>query len=238
VHQISAGRSLKFTLCSLISLLFSSQLFAQSPAITSISPSSAPVGAAVTITGTNFGSAQGTSTVVFNGNAAVTIGSWSATAIVATVPTGATTGNVVVTVSGTASNGVALTIIPLPSRPGGSTLDTSNSLVTDLVGLFIMNEESGTSDEDLVDSQAANFAGGSQPTWNTGDPSIVFNGGSSLNSYVDAGTDLTFDKLTVNQMTVVAAYTSTLLRLPAFVKRTTTTQRILDLFSDGTARER
>ena len=58
------------------------------------------VGASVTITGANFGSTQGTSTVTFNGTAATTITSWSATSIVATVPTGATTGNVVVNASG------------------------------------------------------------------------------------------------------------------------------------------
>ena len=65
------------------------------------------VGASVTITGTSFGSTQGSSTVKFNGTAVTTIGSWSATSIVATVPTGATTGNVVVNVSGVTSNGVS-----------------------------------------------------------------------------------------------------------------------------------
>ena len=119
------------------------------------------------------------------------------------VPTGATTGNVVVTVSGVASNGVAMTIVN-PYRPVGSLLDVNNSLAANLAGLFIMNEGSGTSDKNLVDSQLSNFSGGSQPTWNTSDPSIVFNGGSSLNSYADAGTDLTFDQLTTSKMTVVA----------------------------------
>ena len=76
-----------------------------SPSITSLNPTSGIVGTAVTITGTNFGSTQGTSTVTFNGTAA-TITTWSATSIATTVPTGATTGNVVVTVGGIASNGV------------------------------------------------------------------------------------------------------------------------------------
>jgi hypothetical protein len=73
--------------------------------ISSLSPTSGAVGTAVTITGTNFGSSQGTSTVTFNGVAA-TATSWSATSIATTVPSGATTGNVVVTVGGVASNGV------------------------------------------------------------------------------------------------------------------------------------
>jgi len=84
---------------------------AATPSITSLSPTSGAVGASVTITGTNFGSTPGTSTVKFNGTTATTIGSWSATSIVATVPTGATTGNVVVTVSGVASNGSSFTVV-------------------------------------------------------------------------------------------------------------------------------
>jgi hypothetical protein len=85
------------------------------PSITSLSPSSGPVGTSVTITGANFGATQGTSTVKFNGTSA-TPTSWSATSIVATVPTGATTGSVVVTVGGVASNGVGFTVgIPTPS---------------------------------------------------------------------------------------------------------------------------
>src|SRR5207247_10146654 len=78
------------------------------PSISSLSPSSGAVGASVTIAGGNFGSTQGTSAVTFNGTVA-TPASWSATSIVAPVPAGATTGNVVVTVSGVASAGVTFT---------------------------------------------------------------------------------------------------------------------------------
>ena len=81
------------------------------PSITSLSPTSGAVGTSVTITGTSFGATQGTSTVTFNGTAATTT-SWSATSIVAPVPSGATTGNVVVTVGGQASNGVSFTVAP------------------------------------------------------------------------------------------------------------------------------
>jgi hypothetical protein len=81
------------------------------PNIGSLSPTSGAVGASVTITGANFGDMQGTSTVTFNGTAA-TPTSWSATSIVVPVPAGATTGNVVVTVAGVASNGVVFTIPP------------------------------------------------------------------------------------------------------------------------------
>ena len=51
----------------------------------------------------------GHSTVTFNGTAAAPA-SWSGTSIVVPVPSGATTGNVVVTVGGEASNGVSFTV--------------------------------------------------------------------------------------------------------------------------------
>src|SRR5713101_5354299 len=94
--------------------IFAGVAQAAAPTISSLSPSSGAVGASVTITGTNFGSTQGTSTVKFNGTSASAT-SWSATSIVATVPSGATTGNVVVTVSNKASNGVTFTVVPAPN---------------------------------------------------------------------------------------------------------------------------
>src|SRR6185437_9647802 len=76
-----------------------------SPTIANLSPSQGLIGTPVTITGTNFGSSQGSSTVTFNGTTAVP-SSWSPTSIVVPVPAGATTGNVVVTANGVASNGL------------------------------------------------------------------------------------------------------------------------------------
>lgn len=81
------------------------------PNISSLSPSSGPVGTAVTITGTNFGATQGSNKVTFNGTT-VTPTSWSATNIVAPALSG---GNVVVTVYGVASNGAAFTVTSTPS---------------------------------------------------------------------------------------------------------------------------
>ena len=85
------------------------------PTITSLSQNAGTVGASITITGTNFGTAQGSSTVTFNGTAAAAASAWSATSITVTVPVGATTGNVVVTVSGQASNGSPFTIVLPPT---------------------------------------------------------------------------------------------------------------------------
>src|SRR4029077_11490584 len=72
------------------------------------------VGSSVVIIRRNFGSPQGPSTVKFNGVTATATAS-SATSITAIVPTGATTGNVVVTVGGVPSNGVSFTVTPQPS---------------------------------------------------------------------------------------------------------------------------
>jgi hypothetical protein len=73
------------------------------PTITNISPTSGPVGTSVTITGTNFAS---NATVSFNGTAATSVTFTSPTSLTATVPAGATTGPITVTVgseSGTSS---------------------------------------------------------------------------------------------------------------------------------------
>jgi RHS repeat-associated protein len=82
---------------------------APGPTISSLNPTAGPVDTSVTITGTNFGTAQGWSIVTFNGIAALAT-SWSNTSITAMVPSGATTGNVVVTVVGFSSNGVNFTV--------------------------------------------------------------------------------------------------------------------------------
>lgn len=79
------------------------------PTISSLSPTSGEIGISVTITGTNFGTSQGSSTVTFGGVAANAT-SWSSTQIVATVPDGTVSGNVIVTVVGVASNGVNFTV--------------------------------------------------------------------------------------------------------------------------------
>jgi hypothetical protein len=86
------------------------------PTIISLTPSSGGVGISVTIAGTNFGATQGTSVVTFNGMVA-TVSSWSAGSIVATVPLMATTGPVIVTVAGVASNGMTFTVTN-PSNGG------------------------------------------------------------------------------------------------------------------------
>ena len=99
--------------------------------VATLSPTSGTVGTSVTITGTNFGATQGSSTVTFNGTAA-TATTWSSTSIAVTVPAGATTGNVVVTVGGRASSGVNFTvttsIVSVSVYPKRSAIPVSQTL--------------------------------------------------------------------------------------------------------------
>ena len=83
------------------------------PTVTSFSPTSGGVGAAVAITGTHF---PGATQVQFNGSSAAAYAVDSATRITATVPIGATTGAIKVTTpSGTATSALPFTVIPAPS---------------------------------------------------------------------------------------------------------------------------
>src|SRR5262249_38060523 len=79
------------------------------PVITQLSPVSGPVGTSVTITGDNFGATRANGRVTFNGNEATIITSWTARSIVAVVPPGTTTGDVVVQ-AGVPSNSAQFTI--------------------------------------------------------------------------------------------------------------------------------
>jgi hypothetical protein len=99
-----------------VSLIFfcCDRVHAQAPTITGISPTSGPVGSPVAITGTNFGTSQGSSTVSLNGKNAVAT-AWSSTSITAIVPSGAASGAFSVTVSGHAANSSTFTVTGLPS---------------------------------------------------------------------------------------------------------------------------
>lgn len=116
------------------------------PTITNLDPPSGPVNWPVTITGTNFGT-QGT--VTFNGTAA-TPTNWTSTSINTTVPAGATTGPVVVTVGGAASNGVTFTVIPPPTL---ISLTPPSAHITDPVTI------AGTNFLDTQSSSTVSFNG-------------------------------------------------------------------------------
>ncbi|MCU0420692.1 MAG: FG-GAP-like repeat-containing protein [Cyclobacteriaceae bacterium] len=87
------------------------------PAITSFTPTSGPIGATVTITGTNFGTTPANNTAAFNGTTAVVTAS-TTTSITTSVPTGGTTGKITVTVNGnTATSATDFTVTTLANQP-------------------------------------------------------------------------------------------------------------------------
>jgi len=109
------------------------------PTVSSVSPNSGPIGTTVTITGSNFGAVQGA--VSFNGTAAA-VKSWSPSGILAAVPTGATSGNIVVTAGGVQTKGVNFTALP-------SALPTATQVVTAIENVnnyWIANNAPGNAD--------------------------------------------------------------------------------------------
>ena len=90
---------------------------AAAPAITAVSATTGSIGSQVVISGSGFGATQGGSAVLLNG-AAVTINSWSDTSITISIPAGATTGPMLVSVAPSMndSNAVRFTVTtqPLP----------------------------------------------------------------------------------------------------------------------------
>jgi photosystem II stability/assembly factor-like uncharacterized protein len=115
------------------------------PTISSITPSSGSIGSGVTINGTNFGTSQGTSTVKF-GTTTASVTSWTATQIIATVPS-ITAGSYtisVITTAGTANSStqysVSSTTYPDP-LPALYKTTVSGTITTGTVDYMV--EENG-----------------------------------------------------------------------------------------------
>jgi len=90
---------------------------APAPVITAVSATTGSIGSQVVISGTGFGGLQGGSAVLLNG-AAVTINTWSGTSISITIPAGASSGLMLVSIAPSMndSNAVRFTVTsqPLP----------------------------------------------------------------------------------------------------------------------------
>lgn len=88
------------------------------PQITGVSATNGSIGSQVVISGSGFGSSQGSNSVLLN-DSPVTVNSWSATSISTTIPTGATSGYLIVLLSPSmlTSNAIyyTITLQPLPS---------------------------------------------------------------------------------------------------------------------------
>ena len=127
------------------------------PTITNLSTTSGVVGTTVTITGTGFGGSQGSSTVTFNGAPAIST-TWGSKSIIVTVPAAATTGNVIVTVNGGASNGVPFSVLP-----NITSLSTSSGIAGTVVTV------SGSGFGSLQGASSVTFGGtpGSPTNWSS-----------------------------------------------------------------------
>src|SRR5260370_2444431 len=90
---------------------------ALAPVITAVSAITGSIGSQVVISGSGFGAPQGGSAVLLNG-AAVTVNTWSGTSLSITIPTGATSGPLLVSVAPSMndSNAIRITVTsqPLP----------------------------------------------------------------------------------------------------------------------------
>jgi CHU_C Type IX secretion signal domain/IPT/TIG domain len=107
------------------------------PTITSFAPFSGPVGTTVTITGTNFSATAASNTVKFNGTTAAVSAS-STTSITTTVPAGATTGQITVTVAGNiAASAASFTVTP--SSPNITSFNPSSGQVGTAVTIIGIN---------------------------------------------------------------------------------------------------
>jgi len=151
-------------LLSLVSiiLLTRASLFA-APVISNLNPTSGATGTSVVITGTGFGSSQGTSTVKF-GVVTATVTNWSntGTSITANVPAGLANGSqtAVVNVDGVNSNGSNFTV----TNPAIDHLSINSAPVDQEITIY-----------------GANF-GASQGTGS----SVTFNGTTAVPSYWSA----------------------------------------------------
>jgi RHS repeat-associated protein len=132
---------------------------ALAPTIASLSQSSATVGTTVWLNGTYFGTSQGSSTVSFNGVTA-TPSIWSDTQVFVTVPSGATSGPLTITVNGVTSNGVTFNVLATPSITGVSPASGSAGNAITITG---------TNFGDSYDSVSASFSGvnATATSWNS-----------------------------------------------------------------------
>jgi hypothetical protein len=164
--------------------------------MTTVTPGSGPIGAQVTVTGSNLGSSG---TVTFNGTTASVVTSWTDTAIVAQVPSGATSGPVVISAGGLSTQeGIPFTVLPTLGPPTGISV-TPNTL-----SMLAGSDRSLT----VIDSNGQVATGVS---WTTSDSSIAsFDPNTGLLTTNDPGTaTLTATYQTFTAQATVTVYSGT-----------------------------
>ncbi|MFO1413975.1 MAG: IPT/TIG domain-containing protein [Burkholderiales bacterium] len=121
--------------------------------ITSLSPAKGPVDTTVTITGSGFGKAGDVRSVTFNGVTATNVQWTSDTQAVAKVPANASSGPVVVTVNGEASNGVNFEVVAQCSatqNAGGDVPDTRTIELGKTSGSFVFAYETYSQEDEII----------------------------------------------------------------------------------------
>ena len=132
------------------------------PVITSISPNNGAAGTMVTVTGSGFGTAQGSGTVWIGSTYGSVVG-WSDTQMVASVGSNALSGIVKIEQNGTWSNAVTFTVPGNLGTGGGS---TSVTLVPNLLNLLV----GGTQTMQALDANGNSVTG---LTWTSSNISVV-----------------------------------------------------------------
>ena len=183
-------------------VLFTVTLLA--PVLSSLSPTTGPVGTSVTISGTNL---SGATSVSFNGTNQTTIGNNTTTGVIVAVPAGATTGNVTITTGNGTSNGISFTVTTSgPAISSFSPTFTKSGQVVTVTGA------------NLTGATALTFSGVSQPTF------TVNAAGTQLTATVPYANMMSSSDLTSGVITVTTpggtATSATTLRLLAVTAAT------------------
>ncbi len=165
--------------------------------ITSLNPTSAPANASVTITGTNFRSTQGTSTVKF-ANTAAAVSAWGDTSITAVVPTGLNPGPgtltvpVVVRVAGANSNSANFDVIGPPSIASITPTSAHRGDTVTIAGANFLATQ-GTSTVKFFDNQTATPTAWSDTSITTTVPAAATAGGVTVTVSGQTSNAVTFN---------------------------------------------
>ena len=115
-HAHAAGNVLEYTYDAAGRIVAVKRQASPGLAIAGFSPAAGAVGTAVTISGNAFDPTAANNIVKFNGLAA-TVVTASSTDLVVTVPTGATTGKISITVAGVTATSVQDFVVSIPGAP-------------------------------------------------------------------------------------------------------------------------
>lgn len=168
------------------------------PTISSFTPGSGLIGATVTITGTNFSTTPANNSVSFNGTTA-TVSASTATSITTTVPVGATTGTILVTVNSlTAISASNFTVTTPP--PTISSFTPASGIVGTTVTI------AGTNFSTTLANNNVSFNGAAA--------TIIAATSTSITTTVPAGATTGTISVAVNSFTATSASTFTVIPSP------------------------